>query len=131
MGSRVISKFEISEEKARTVQFFSNKPAISFLSKEPSVILPGARNEVQFVAAAKSKEEQICLVNAVDVSSKLLLNSWLVRIYSDQPEITRVVELKFKVGHQNSIQLEFSNPINGWVVFAFESSNEDLLKVLF
>lgn len=133
IGSKANHKLMVEENQAKTVQFFSNIEDVLFFTEnfsQPIIIVPNIPNEVRYTLYPKKDESCEIVINCVDIANRELVRNWLVRLLPEKPEISHVHRIDCKVNTNTNIKYEFTNPLNSWITFNFESNNSDLLSVI-
>lgn len=86
-------------------------------------------NEIKYIIYPKKEENYEVVINCVDISNRELIKSWMVRIMPDKPQINHVHKIDCRVNSVTNIKYEFTNSLNSWVIFNFESNNPEILNV--
>ncbi len=94
------------------------------------ILVPNMSNEVKYVVYAKKSEDYEVFLNCVDISNRELVKSWLIRIKAESPQINHIHKIDCKVNSVTNIKYEFTNILNSWVIFNFESNNNELLHIV-
>jgi hypothetical protein len=96
---------------------------------QPIILVPSMQNEFKYVLYPKKSENVELVLNCVDISTRELVKSWLVRMLPEKPEINHVHKVDVKVNLASMIKYEYTNSLNNYAVFNFESNSPDILKV--
>lgn len=132
IGTKAVHKLSVEESQARTVQFFSCLPDVLFFCDsfaQPVILVPNMPNSVSYTLYPKQDENIEVTVNCVDVANRELVRNWLVRLLPEKPEISHVHRIECRVNTSTNIKYEFTNPLNHWVTFHFESNTPEFLNV--
>jgi hypothetical protein len=135
IGCKITQKLKMESERTpRTIQLFSSNPEVLFFPEKfntPIILVPNMSNDIKYVIYPKREESTDVVVHCVDISNRELVRGWLIRILPEKPEINHIHNIDCKVGSATNIKYEFTNSLNSWVIFNFESNNPELLKVYF
>jgi hypothetical protein len=134
VGNKLTGKLQIESEKAaKTVKLFSSNDEVLFFPEKfnsPMILVPNIPNEVKYIIYPKKEENYDVIINLVDISARERVKNWLVRIVPEKPQINNIFTIDCKVNSVTNIKYEFTNSLNSWVIFNFESNNSDILNVL-
>lgn len=134
IGTKITQKLTLEAERnSRTVQFYSSNPEILYLADKCNtamILVPNMSNEIKYIVYPKKNENYEIILNCVDMSSRELIKSWLVKILPENPHINHVHKIDCKVDSVTNIKYEFTNTLNSWVIFNFESNNPELLSIV-
>lgn len=112
--------------------FSSDSDIVFFPEKysQPFILVANLQNEIRYIVYPKSNTQQEVLLSCVDISSRELIKSWLLRIIPEKPEINSVNKIDCKYNQTSNIKYEYTNSLSSWVIYNFECNNSDLLKVV-
>jgi hypothetical protein len=122
----------VEDRIPRTVKLFSSDPEVVFFPEkysQPFILVANLQNEIRYIVYSKVNKQQEVVLSCVDISSRELVKSWLLKIIPEKPEINSVHKLDCKHNQTSNIKYEYTNSLNSWVIYNFESNNPDLLKV--
>jgi nephrocystin-4 len=133
LGLKLTQKLSVESEKVpKTVQFFSSNSEVLFFPDKysnPIILVPNIPNEIKYIIFPKSNSNNDILVNCVDISSRELLRSWMIRMITEKPQINFVHQIDCRVGSATNFKYEFMNQLNSWILLNFESNNQELMNV--
>ena len=137
LGNKTTLTLYIDNDKesslSKTLQLFSSNNQVIFFpeaQKDPFTILPNQRIEGKYVVYPKNKSDDKAVINCVNCASRELFHAWLVRLRTKRPEITETVKVECKVGSITYIKYEFENPMTRYSIIHFDSSDEEILKIV-
>ena len=96
---------------------------------QPFVMVANLQNEIRYIVYSKTNKQHEVVLSCVDVSARELVKSWLIRIIPEKPEINSVHKLECKYNQTTTIKYEYTNTLNSWIIYNFESNSTELLKV--
>ena len=134
LGSKVIQKFSIESNERRSINCYSNNNELVYLSEKyskPFILLPDISNEVKFIVYPKKKDSlNEVLINCVDINTRELLKTVLVRIFPENPIFNHVYRIDCNIGNSTHFKYEYTSKLPKWSVIKFESNNDNYLKVI-
>ena len=133
LGVRTKSTLSLfPSSKTRTVKFFSSDPSALYFSNpfsSPFIIIPNMRYDIDYVVHPVRNIDYNIEVTCVDVDTKEVVKSWLVKTRPMNTEINQIVKLNCKANAVTNVKFTFVNPLNEFGVIRFESSNKSILTV--
>jgi len=64
----------------------------------------------------------------VDIHTKELVKSWLILVESEEPKVTRSIDIKLVIDKGVTREIDFENKLNKEAIFEFASTRPDLCK---
>lgn len=132
IGSKVAQKIYFEDNERRTVQCFSSDLKTLFFTEKgdnPFILIPNIPNEIKMIIFPKTNSQKEVIINCVDLASKDLIKSYLIRIIPENPNFEHVIRIDSNVGNSNNIKYEYTSQMSRWCILNFESNNEEILKV--
>ena len=119
-------------DNPKTIKLYSNNEDILFFQgryKENIIMVPNMNYEIEYTIYSKKVENHEILVNCIDISTKDIIKTWLIKTAVNQPKISQVIKVDCMVGESTQVQFSFTSPLNTWSVLHFESSNRRMLQL--
>jgi len=132
IGRKTTKTLKITENHARTVKLYSSDHNILFCPKEydkSTIIQANVEAELKYCIYSKKEQNEEIVLTCVDINNKQILQSWLVRVFTEKPLITKFIKLDCKTNRVNYVKYEFENEFNKSLVYKFESMYPISLKV--
>ncbi|PIO76922.1 hypothetical protein TELCIR_01011 [Teladorsagia circumcincta] len=78
-----------------------------------------------------TRGRRLHLITAVDVSSKLLLNAWIAYAKAEEPNISKIYDMRVPIDEESIIvkKLPITNPYSISRTFRLTSSRSDLVEI--
>ncbi|KAL4506764.1 hypothetical protein ABPG72_001185 [Tetrahymena utriculariae] len=134
MGLSKKTNLTLDSDGTRLVRFYSSHPLCAWFEKpfdQPCTVSKGKVNLVGLTMRSFSLMRQKVQVNCVDQSTRELLYSWLVRIETDKPVVSKMYDLKIPVNKESHIQkFSYQNRSGTESTFFIESSQIDILQIV-
>ena len=92
-------------------------------------MVPNMRYETKFTSYSKKIENNEILINCIDIASKEVIKTWLVKTAVNQPKVSQVIKVNCLIGNSTQVKFSFTSPLNTWAVLHFESSNRNLVEI--
>ena len=115
------------------LQLFTDQPETIFFPQGfdiPFVLFPDKQAKSKFMLYPKSIERNSALINCVNVYTRELYKSWLIKYTVDYPKIDETEQINCVVGSQNIINYRCTNPINKWTILMFYSGDDRIMEVI-
>ena len=119
-------------DSPKTIKLYSSNEDILFFQgryKENIIMVPNMNYEIEYIIYSKKVENHEILVNCIDISTKDIIKTWLIKTAVNQPKISQVIKVDCMVGESTQVQFSFTSPLNTWSVLHFESSNRRMLQL--
>ena len=119
-------------DSPKTIKLYSSNEDILFFQgryKENIIMVPNMNYEIEYIIYSKKVENKEILVNCIDISTKEIIKTWLIKTAVNQPKISQVIKVDCMVGESTQVQFSFTSPLNTWSVLHFESSNKRMLQL--
>ncbi len=134
MGQRTPGHLTVYGDISRTtVSLYSSHPQlVSFPSPydRPFALIGGMHTPVPIRVLSFSQQPQKVQVNCVDVTTKQLIHSWIIRIDPETPTVQKMYDIQCEVGHKSVQRFYYQNRDTNANFFTFMSSNPDVLAVI-
>jgi hypothetical protein len=133
IGSKMHQKLFVEDRVPRTIKLYSSDNELMFFPEkygQPIILVPSLQNEFKYIVYPKKNDPIDLVLNCVDISTRELVKSWLVRVTPEKPEINHVHKVDVKVNLASTIKYEYTNALNNYVVYNFESNSPEILKVV-
>lgn len=117
---------------SRTVQICSSDYETLYMDEQystPFIVVPQVRYDINYVVYPKHNKEYELCVTCVDVSTKEVIKSWIVKTKPSHAEINQVIKLNCKVACVTNVKFLFTNPLDEFSVIAFDSSNKRIMSL--
>ena len=117
---------------SRTVQMCSSDYETLYMDEQystPFIILPQVRYDINYVVYPKHNKEYELYVTCVDVSTKEVIKSWVVKTKPSYAEINQVIKLNCKIACVTNVKFLFTNPLDEFSVISFDSSNKRIMSL--
>ena len=115
-----------------TLQLFTDCPDVVIFppeSKNHFTLKPNSVGVKNFYLYPR-REGNSAVINCVNIYTRELYNSWMVKYSQDMPEIDETEEIKVIIGGKNVLDYEYKNPTGKFMVLSFYSANEDIMEVI-
>ena len=122
-----------SLENKLSLQLFTDRPEVIQFPKGyeiPFDLIQNSTAEAKYILYPKNKVRNSALINCVNINTRELYKSWLIKFSSGKPTISATQNIECYVGSQTNIKYECVNPIDKWVMLRFESSDDNLMYVV-
>ena len=119
-------------DSPRTIRLYSSKEdKLYFKGKfnHNIMMIPNMRYETEFIAYSKKIENNEILINCIDIASKDIIKTWLVKTTVNQPKVSQVIKVNCLIGNSTQVKFSFTSPLNIWAVIQFESSNRNMVEL--
>ncbi|KAK5973229.1 hypothetical protein GCK32_002051 [Trichostrongylus colubriformis] len=118
------------ETSNQLVQVFSSSPCLRSVSSQPFLIT----KEIQQLMVQYTPDyagRRLHVITAVDVSSRLLLNAWLAYAKAEEPNISKVYDIRIPIKEESIIakKLPVTNPYSIPRTFRLTSSRSDIVEI--
>ena len=114
----------------KTIKICSSNEDILFLQgryKENIIMIPNMRYEIEYLIYSKKIENYEILLNCIDISSKEVIKTWLIKTAVNQPKVIQVIKAECLVNSTMKVNFSFTSPLNTWSVLHFESSDKTMV----
>ena len=114
----------------KTIKIYSSNEDILFLQgryKENIIMIPNMRYEIEYLIYSKKIENYEILLNCIDISSKEVIKTWLIKTAVNQPKVIQVIKAECLVNSTMKVNFSFTSPLNTWSVLHFESSDKTMV----
>jgi nephrocystin-4 len=92
------------------------------------MIKPKSHNVLNVSVRTFERDYRKVKINVVDVDTKELVKSWLMLVESEEPKITRTIDVKLIIDKGLTREIDFTNKLNKETVFELASTRPDLCK---
>ena len=130
---------ELYKEKAyagnkMTLQLFTDQPNTIIFpqgSDIPFTISPNTQQKTKIILYPKTQEDNnLALINCVNVYTRELYQSWLIKYNVSYPKIDYTETIDFIIGSDNVFNYNYTNPNEKPSILVFFSGNEEILEVI-
>ena len=128
VGLRMDHTLTMEGDKARQVMLYSSNNRIVETTGEVMKIIPGTHNILNVGVRTYERDYKKVKINWVDINTKELIRSWLMLVESEEPKITRSIDIKLIIDRGVTKEIDFENKLNKEAVFEFASNRPDLCK---
>ena len=90
-------------------------------------MIPNMRYEIEYLIYSKKIENYEILLNCIDISSKEIIKTWLIKTAVNQPKVIQVIKAECLVNSTMKVNFSFTSPLNTWSVLHFESSDKTMV----
>uniref|UniRef100_A0AC34QBE0 Uncharacterized protein n=1 Tax=Panagrolaimus sp. JU765 TaxID=591449 RepID=A0AC34QBE0_9BILA len=87
------------EESDALVQFHSTSEALNIFPHQPFIANPKSLSEVQGYFTPNFTGKRLALITAINVNSRILLNSWIIHANVGIPNIVKTYEISLPLGN--------------------------------
>ena len=115
------------------LQLFTDHPDTIYFPQGydmPFVLFPNNQAKSKFILYPKSNEGNLALINCVNVYTRELYKSWIIKYTVDYPKIDETEQINCVVGSQNIINYRCTNPFNKWTILMFYSGDDRIMEVI-
>ena len=119
-------------DSPKTIRLYSseeNKLYFQGKYNQNIIMVPNMRYETEFTSYSKKIENNEILINCIDIASKEVIKTWLVKTAVNQPKVSQVIKVNCLIGNSTQVKFSFTSPLNTWAVLHFESSNRNLVEI--
>ena len=116
-----------------TLQLFTDHPNTVIFPQgfdTPFTIFPNTQAKSKFILYPKTNEGNLAIINCVNVYTRELYKSWLIKYGVDYPKIDETEQIDCVVGTQNVINYKCTNPIGKWTILNFYSGDDEIMEVI-
>ena len=96
---------------------------------KPISLIPGKYNAIDVNIKSFSETTQRVQINCVDINSKELVYSWLLRVDTGVPNVTKIFEVTAKCGQESVQKFVYQNRASALTIYEFTCSHPDVLQV--
>ncbi|KJH53663.1 hypothetical protein DICVIV_00091 [Dictyocaulus viviparus] len=119
-----------TENSNQLIQIYSSSPSIRAVSQQPFLLT----DDIQQVAVQFSPDysgRRIHFLNAVDVSSRRLVHTWIAYTKAERPTISKTFDIKVSNNEERIVakKLPISNPYSIPRTFRVASSRSEVVEV--
>lgn len=133
LGQLTSTKLILPADITRNVKCYSSHPGlVQFPAayEKAFTLTPGTANSIASNIRSFNVKTQTVQINCVDVNSKELVYGWIMKIHGSEPKVTKIFELKVRVGQESTQRFAYENRSSNWCLFEFVSSHPDILQVI-
>ena len=119
-------------DQPTTIKLYSSNEDILFLQgryKESIIMVQNMRYEIEYTIYSKKVENHEILLNCIDISSKEIIKTWLVKTSVNKPKVSQVIKVECNIGSSTQVKFSFTSPLNTWSILHFESSNTRMVQL--
>ena len=116
-----------------TLQLFTDNPNTIIFPQGndiPFTIFPNTQKRTRFILYPKTKENNLALINCINVYTRELYKSWIIKYGIDFPKIDNTEKINFIIGSQNAFNFSYTNPIGKPIILNFYSGDENIMEVI-
>ena len=117
-----------------TLQLFTDQPKTIIFpqgSDIPFTISPNTQQKTKIILYPKNQEENnLALINCVNVYTRELYQSWLIKYTISYPRIDYTETIDFVIGSEKVFNYNYTNPNEKPLILSFFSGNEEILEVI-
>jgi nephrocystin-4 len=128
VGLRIEQTLTLEGDKPRKVLLYSNNNRIVETTGETQTIVPNSHNVLNVSVRTFEKDYKKVKINCVDANTRELVKSWLMLVESEEPKITRSIEIKLMIDKGVTREIDFENKLNKEAIFEFASTRPDLCQ---
>lgn len=125
-------KLNVPGDIPRVAKLYSSNPDILWFSPpydSTFTLPPGKITQIDGTVKSLSTESQKIQINAVDIHSNELIHSWIIRVETDVPQPSKLIELSATACKESIQVFEYFNRSKKVRTFSFLSSDPSLLEV--
>ena len=115
-----------------TLQLFTNYPDVIIFphdSRNPFTVKPNTTEVKKYMIYSRREEENSAIINCVNVYTRNIYKSWLIKYEIDWPHIDESETVECIIGNKNEFTYRYKNPMSKFMVLTFYSGNEDIFEV--
>ena len=115
-----------------TLQLFTNYPDVIIFphdSRNPFTVKPNTTEVKKYMIYSRRAEENSAIINCVNVYTRNIYKSWLIKYEIDWPHIDESETVECIIGNKNEFTYRYKNPMSKFMVLTFYSGNEDIFEV--
>ena len=115
-----------------TLQLFTNYPDVIIFphdSRNPFTVKPNTTEVKKYMIYSRRDEENSAIINCVNVYTRNIYKSWLIKYEIDWPHIDESETVECIIGNKNEFTYRYKNPMSKFMVLTFYSGNEDIFEV--
>ena len=115
------------------VQLFTDQPETIIFPQgfdTPFTLFPKTQAKSKFILYPKSKNGNLAKINCVNIYTRELYKSWLIKYGVDYPKIDETEQVNCIIGSQNIINYTCTNPIGKWTILMFYSADDEIMEVI-
>ena len=128
VGLRMDHTLTMEGDKSRQVILYSSNNRIVETTGEVVKLVPSTHNILNVSVRTYERDYKKVKINWVDVNTKELVRSWLILVESEEPKITRSIDIKLVIDRGVTREIDFENKLNKEAIFEFASTRPDLCK---
>lgn len=128
VGLRIDQTLTMEGDKPRQVLLYSSNNRIVETGGEPQSILPDKHNVLTVSVRTFERDYKKVRVNCVDLNTRELIKSWLMLVESEEPKVTRSIDVQLMIDRGVTREIDFENKLNKEAIFEFASTRPDLCK---
>lgn len=116
-----------------TLQLFTDQPETIIFPQgfdTPFTLFPKTQAKSKFILYPKSKNGNLAKINCVNIYTRELYKSWLIKYGVDYPKIDETEQVNCIIGSQNIINYKCTNPIGKWTILMFYSADDEIMEVI-
>ena len=117
-----------------TLQLFTDQPDTIIFpqgSDIPFTISKNTQQKAKIILYPKKQEDNnLALINCVNVYTRELYQSWLIKYTISYPKIDLTETIDFVIGSDNVFNYNYTNPNEKPSIIVFYSENEQILEVI-
>ena len=116
-----------------TLQLFTDHPDTILFPQgfdTPFTLFPNTIAKTKFILYPKIDEGNLALINCVNVYTRELYKSWLIKYTVGIPKIDETEQINCIIGSQNLINYSCTNPIERNTILTFYSGDDNIMEVI-
>ena len=119
-------------DSPKTIKIYSSNEDVLFLQgryNENIIMIPNMRYEIEYTIYSKKIENHEILLNCIDISTKEIIKTWLIKTAVNQPKVIQVIKAECLINSTMQVKFSFTSPLNTWSVLHFESSDNRMITL--
>ena len=128
VGLKMDHTLTMEGDKPRKVLLYSSNNRIVETNVEVQNIIPNTHNILNVSVRTFERDYKKVKINCVDANTRELLKSWLMLVESEEPKITRTIDIKLIIDKGVTREIDFENKLNKEAIFEFASTRPDLCQ---
>eukprot|EP00825_Cyclidium_porcatum_P010723 TRINITY_DN15493_c0_g1_i1.p1 TRINITY_DN15493_c0_g1~~TRINITY_DN15493_c0_g1_i1.p1 ORF type:complete len:385 (+),score=63.64 TRINITY_DN15493_c0_g1_i1:1953-3107(+) len=121
------------DKQNRVVKLYSSHQFILWFDSpydKEFTMEPGIAKSINMKVKSLSYKEQKIQINCVDIQSKELIYSWIIQLYTSNPTVSKMYDIKCEVNQDSIQKFYYSNRSTDSDIFKFESSDPSILRII-
>lgn len=128
VGLRMEQTLTMEGDKPRKVLLYSSNSRIVETTGEVQTIQPNSHNILNVSIRSFERDYKKVKINCVDANTRELLKSWLMLVESEEPKVTKSIDVNLIIDRGVTREIDFENKLNKEAIFEFASNRPDLCQ---